>query len=697
MEWPTLLCSMTNSATSGLNEHSMEDIFEAVRGSLFFCFNGSHYFPIERSGFHDVSIFENAYSNLIERLLDSDFENILEWTSQEFHVKGPFTLSAFNRTSAESLFSPMLQKRERDDKKSRSSPSSAQTLISPKRPKFCEEDLHLYDFENEIANDILWEGTCCSTTKSSIPSCSKSLFSSPLKSMEASSFSTSSSSSCSISLVPSLSMATSTSSSVSLYPSAIETVDAFSFSTSSISSSIFPATVDIVEDNSFENLHSVPEVTMVNFTIPTKHVEDISTDSFDPIPVCRIETTQVHSLNSRTLAASAVSTQAQYLGSGDITQARYSDTTWTPWIIVTEEGKKRETDLAKWRFGHKQGGDGDRPTTYCCTAHVKCKHSMKCFPKGGGYFQLCLKGNHNTDIDRSKKKHGMHLNVRELVDVKILECRTPNEIILYLQCLTVDGSANGIKCFVNTQIPTAVQITNRGSTIRRVSNYRIETYDTIIAWCMANSFEQYSKNEQIEKSNRLMVLEYFGNIENIAITFTSSALTARLIEIVKAQPRGLSLAIDGTYKMMTNKYVLVVLSTHTITSVFDFDKSIGRDEKYGHSSQVLLYMIAKSESLDSMKLALTSLKVMFEKILKHETPQVVSMVMDHNEASKTATLSIFPRAKILDCYAHLMRNISKKRHLLTGKGKYFQLSLQTSENAIKPLLVQSSRFCAKLH
>ena len=138
-----------------------------------------------------------------------------------------------------------------------------------------------------------------------------------------------------------------------------------------------------------------------------------------------------------------------------------------------------------------------------------------------------------------------------------------------------------------------------------------------------------------------------------------------------AQGKGVSLSVDGTFKLFKDGYVLIPLMSHTNVSKSTSRSSaisktaeyvFGGDNAYSQSGRVLLFAVSNTENIIATKHLLIAYKKVCEEFLQISSEQytVQSIHMDHSEALRSSALEVFPDCLILNCYAHLSRNVLKE-------------------------------------
>ncbi len=171
--------------------------------------------------------------------------------------------------------------------------------------------------------------------------------------------------------------------------------------------------------------------------------------------------------------------------------------------------------------------------------------------------------------------------------------------------------------------------------------------------------------------------------------FTSSALLKNIqIAIRDCAAFGLTAAMDGTYKLLFNGWVLIVLSTHTVnyvTLTCDDTPRTGRDT---HSAVPLLFSFVRTECQASFDHVLETLKnvsavvvavwacmlFFLTSLMPLQTAaklfpsaldvKVASACMDHSAPTKNAFVEAFPGVRVVDCWAHVVRKAREKAQSL---------------------------------
>lgn len=93
-------------------------------------------------------------------------------------------------------------------------------------------------------------------------------------------------------------------------------------------------------------------------------------------------------------------------------------------------------------------------------------------------------------------------------------------------------------------------------------------------------------------------------IRTQGFVFSSENVTKNILSAIKCSPDGLSLALDGTYKLLFNGWVLIVLSSHTVNYTLNNNVN-GRKES--HSAIPFLFCLVRSEAQPAFDCLLTCL------------------------------------------------------------------------------------------
>jgi hypothetical protein len=133
---------------------------------------------------------------------------------------------------------------------------------------------------------------------------------------------------------------------------------------------------------------------------------------------------------------------------------------------------------------------------------------------------------------------------------------------------------------------------------------------------------------------------------------------------------GLDLAIDGTYKLIINNWVIIVLGTRYLSRSSDENPNTSTEE-YTHSFVPFVFGLCQSESKESFECLFNSLYKIVHQFYPGKYLKVHSIIMDHSAPCRSGAVSIFGEDVIvLSCWVHVLRNCKKHKSLLTRKEYY---------------------------
>ena len=93
-------------------------------------------------------------------------------------------------------------------------------------------------------------------------------------------------------------------------------------------------------------------------------------------------------------------------------------------------------------------------------------------------------------------------------------------------------------------------------------------------------------------------------VKTLGFVFSSPALLGNIKTALRDMTQGLSLALDGTYKLLYNGWVLCILATHTVNYT-----ASAADKSESHSSIPLLFCLVRTEGQPAYDALLQSLKL----------------------------------------------------------------------------------------
>lgn len=160
--------------------------------------------------------------------------------------------------------------------------------------------------------------------------------------------------------------------------------------------------------------------------------------------------------------------------------------------------------------------------------------------------------------------------------------------------------------------------------------------------------------------------------------FTSGALLQNLHVAMRDQTPGVSLSVDGTYRLVTCKWPLVVVGTHTVNHP---TANTNRDSRSSHTLIPILFALVSSESEHMYRSVLGVLKAAATKLFA-VTLSVQSAAQDRAQAIKNAQLGVFGKdVHIVNCWPHFIRK-ARERAVQLKIQEYFSSTIEPQLHAI---------------
>ena len=134
-----------------------------------------------------------------------------------------------------------------------------------------------------------------------------------------------------------------------------------------------------------------------------------------------------------------------------------------------------------------------------------------------------------------------------------------------------------------------------------------------------------------------------------------------------AQTNGVDLADDGTYKLMLNDWVLIVIGIRYLSRKSDIRANYRGDEEFSHSFLPVIYGLSKSESTLAYSRCFESFNKVFHTFFPSSSFRVHSVTMDHSWAIRNGAVAAFgDEIRIISCWVHVLRkckeNVGKLVH-----------------------------------
>ena len=303
------------------------------------------------------------------------------------------------------------------------------------------------------------------------------------------------------------------------------------------------------------------------------------------------------------------------------------------------------------------GNDGAKRTYYYCKLHGDCKIGkglqLKVTSIENGNFLLQTQGEHSGTTIAVGQVHGIYPTIANQVDEDIHRGISAQKIL--------DGIAGDFK-------PTLEQVYNRRKHLVNRKGWQISTLDDLSFWMESRLVDTAEKFNNIADDDKsVIVVHKFTapttkdgeTIMQPGFIFTSKSILMNMKRRIEHQRYGLCLALDGTWKLTFNGWVLIVLATQEIVrSSMEKDGYEGA-EKFRNSAKPFMFLFFRTET----EAATRELMVTFKKICSewlHSSAAISTVVMDHCQALANGVQAASPDTTILDCWAHLIRKFMLK-------------------------------------
>jgi hypothetical protein len=168
--------------------------------------------------------------------------------------------------------------------------------------------------------------------------------------------------------------------------------------------------------------------------------------------------------------------------------------------------------------------------------------------------------------------------------------------------------------------------------------------------CLLDTHLPAAENgQEVEPASSLADLEGY--------IVTSPRWMQNIQTALRDTPTGLSLAADGTFDLVTCKWVFIVVTTHTVNHPTG---STGKGSQISHTAIPLVAALVTTESQHAYSAVFAALKQVAAKMYD-TTLSVRSVSMDHTPAIKNAAVHAFGfNVRIVDCWAHFIRKAREK-------------------------------------
>ena len=115
-------------------------------------------------------------------------------------------------------------------------------------------------------------------------------------------------------------------------------------------------------------------------------------------------------------------------------------------------------------------------------------------------------------------------------------------------------------------------------------------------------------------------------------------------------PQKIPLQTDGTYNLVLQGWVLIIIATHVMTRKSDSKPDFNGQEKISHSSRPFIFVLCKTETELAYSSGFQGLKKVCNIFLSLPRPlRVSSITCDHAMAILNGARAIFSTAVILCC------------------------------------------------
>ena len=300
-------------------------------------------------------------------------------------------------------------------------------------------------------------------------------------------------------------------------------------------------------------------------------------------------------------------------------------------------------------------------TVYKCAMHSKCTHKF-CIEQASTtdvilYEHGVHEHGHAEVLEARGGAHGIAPCLLEDVDRSMLFGATPGQILKDLN-----------KKYPNGPLPTPQQLYYRKSYITRgfEGGWEIETQRVLDEWVDAYLIDSKDAFDCVQDRCRPIVLGTFEGegmnhedtlVQDSGIVFTFKGIVQRWPEMYSAQAAsgGLSLTVDGTYSLLHNGWVVIVMGTTSMTRDSWQREDYRGKEGFHHSCRPLLFVLSRTETTIAYQGGFQMLKRAYSMFCETNI-EVHSCSMDRAQYILNAVLLEFPGINYLvNCWAHVKR------------------------------------------
>ena len=178
-----------------------------------------------------------------------------------------------------------------------------------------------------------------------------------------------------------------------------------------------------------------------------------------------------------------------------------------------------------------------------------------------------------------------------------------------------------------------------------------------------------------DNNNAPLVLQQFAcnstqnglDIVSQGFVFSSKYLLEQFYSRLTLMPKGIALLLDGTFKLIVNGWVLLVLGMEVIVRGSSGKDNFGGNESFVHSCRPIVFAVFRAENCVSVVEMLKALEIFHDNWKLSLLPlkdRILSVTIDHSEPLRKGCLEFLGVDKIIDCYAHMIRNLKKEKSRL---------------------------------
>lgn len=302
---------------------------------------------------------------------------------------------------------------------------------------------------------------------------------------------------------------------------------------------------------------------------------------------------------------------------------------------------------------------------YRCQVHINCDSIRMCEFRDIGVYVVKETGDHKLELREYKygMNKGLASDIERLIKEGVNNLNMFYSLYQYYQKNSKAGDNLARKHLLEKMYQSSpksflIKLTSLRNRMRRREKVEdpncLKTLNDLLREHKVRSLDEVRNG-----NNKLIVLSSLIGLNDGMMTFgsmtqgfafSSQLLLDNVILAMNEFQENMVLMVDGTYKLLFNGWVMLVISTYTI-NVFK--------SGYPHTYRPIMFSLVPSESTTYVKETANILRNYAKQIHDMEL-NVKFVVNDCSDAIASGITEVFDGCKVLNCWFHLVANIKKQ-------------------------------------